>query len=384
VGRGPGPGDDFPTRAHACAERALGWLLEMVDARSGGAPNYGLNDGARVLPLAATDYTDFRPVAQAAHYALRGSRCYEPGPWDEKLLWLFGPQALQAPLRRHERSSHWRADAGGYYAMRGPRTWGLTRCHTYRGRPGQADMLHLDLWLDQTNVLRDGGSYHYYTDPPWQDYFNSTAAHNTIEVDRRDQMIRGPRFTWFRWTRSRLIRFEQAAGGRLTCFEGEHEGYARLPGRVIHRRTICRIDDTYLVIDDLLGAGRHEIALRWRLCPAAWRACDEGYQSRVGDLDVTIALHHPDGLARELLTGQEAPEPEGWESLYYGEKLAVPILRVRGEAALPARLVSLISSEAGLRVADAGSHVTPLRLAGVARELARDLERVSAGRVLAG
>ena len=231
-------------------EQSLAWLLEMIDPTTGRVPNYGANDGALVLPLSCCDYLDFRPVAQAASYLLYRRRCFEPGPWDEKALWLFGPEVRSAPSKPLDKQASFSAPIGGYFILRGPRTCAMTRCHTYHDRPSQADMLHLDLWLGGENILRDAGTYHYYCDEPWQRYFLCTAAHNTIEIDGVDQMIKGPRFLWFRWIRSHARRFATSDDGRVGYFEGEHYGYMRLPGKVIHRRSICRMNDTYIILDD--------------------------------------------------------------------------------------------------------------------------------------
>lgn len=342
-------GEALSAEARSAVARALRWLLEMVEPASGLAPNYGANDGALVLPLTSCDYTDFRPTTQALHVLLHGTRCWAPGPWDELLLWLGGAQAAAAPLRPFERSAAWAAEVGGYYTMRGPSTWAMTRCGAYRTRPGQADMLHLDLWRGPVNVLRDAGSYFYYCDEPWHSHFYSTAAHNTIEIDHADQMIKGPRFLWFRWTRARRLAFRSSADGRATWFSGEHYGYTRLPGRVVHRRSILRLDDAYVVIDDLLGSGEHDVALRWRLCEADWQTEAGGpaggadWQAHVDGRRLALALHGIQGLEAALLRGQVQPEPEGWESLYYAEKTPTPVVRLRGRVRLPHRFVSLIA-----------------------------------------
>jgi hypothetical protein len=378
---------DEPLSAEALerVERALRWLLEMIDPQSGRVPNYGNNDGALVLPLSTCDYLDFRPVAQAVHYLLHRKRCFAPGPWDEKLLWLFGPEALQAPMRGVTRRGVFRADAGGYYTLKGPRSWGLVRCYSYRDRPGQADMLHFDLWYDGQNVLRDGGSYHYYCDAPWQQYFPGTAAHNTLEVDDVDQMIRGPRFLWFRWTRARLNRFAIAADGRLAYFEGEHYGYTRLPGRVIHRRAICRIDDTYIVLDDVLGTGNHTLTLRWRLCDSRWELAGNACRGLIGGRALRLVLAMPPGMRVELVRGRAEPTPEGWESLYYAEKRPVPTIRLRAERAAPVRLVTLVSpGKRELAVSDPETlrPDAPLRLRGIEDiAVAPDLRALTAGRI---
>ena len=66
-------------------------------------PYYGQNDGALILPLNNCGYHDFRPVVAATQFLVSGTRRFEPGPWDEDLLWLFGPEALTATRHRGPR-----------------------------------------------------------------------------------------------------------------------------------------------------------------------------------------------------------------------------------------------------------------------------------------
>lgn len=337
--------------------RATDWLVEMIDPASGGAPNYGANDGALVLPLSTCDFADFRPVAQAASCVAHGTRCFAPGPWDEKVLWLLGPDSPSAAVAQPGRSPSFASSDGGYYVLRGPDSWAMTRCHTYRSRPNQADMLHVDLWCRGVNVLRDAGSYTYHGDPPWQDYFPGTAAHNTVKIDGEDQMVRGPRFLWFKWTRSRVLRFETSPDGRVGVFQGEHDAYRRLPGRIVHRRTVCRIDDTYVIVDDLTGSGEHEVALRWRLCGPEWKPEGNSWQTEVagGAIRATIAVPQP--MTHRMSQGQENP-PEGWESRYYGEKTAAPTLLVSGPLLLPASILTVVGP-ADCSIEPAASGVAP-------------------------
>ncbi len=335
--------------------RATDWLGSLVEASNGRAPNYGSNDGALILPLSTCDYLDFRPVVQAAHYFVHRRRCFDGpagSPWDEQLLWLFGADALTAAVETPRQAAVWRADTGGYYVVRGPRSHVFTRVHAYRDRPSQCDMLHVDLWADGVNVLRDAGSYHYNADAAWKQYFPSTGAHNTVEIDGRDQMERGPRFLWLHWTRSRLIALETTADERVSLLIGEHDGYQRLAsGKVTHRRTLLRIDDAYMVMDDVLGAGTHDVTLRWRLVDADWVSEDDcavgGGWSVSAELtggggSVDLRVRAPVGFDGELVRGVEAPAPEGWESLYYAEKTPLPVFRVRGRAEAGARFVTVI------------------------------------------
>ena len=332
-------GAPLPSEVQDRLARATGWLEQMIDPASGRVPNYGCNDGALVLPLDTCDYLDYRPTIQAARLLLDGRRSFAPGPWDEKALWLAGSPALQATTQLPAQPATTALADGGYYILRGQDSWGMIRCHTYRERPFQADMLHFDLWHGGVNVLRDGGSHLYYCEAPWGQYFLSTEGHNTIEVDGQSQMVKGPRFLWFRWIRAQILRLDASSDGRQHHLEGEHYGYSRLPGRVVHRRTVERKGDVWVITDDLLGAGEHEITLRWRLCPADWKYTDGIWQATVAGTDLAIAVKAPwDG---QMVSGQKAPA-EGWESLYYGCKTPTPTLLCRGRSTLPVRLTTWV------------------------------------------
>jgi len=333
----------FPPCVTERLEKALHWLLAMIEPTTGRVPNYGPNDGANILPLCCCDYLDYRPVAQAVHYLLYCKRVFPPGPWDEKMLWLFGSESLESPLEPFQPVAHFAAPAGGYYVFRGTFSHMLTRCHTYRDRPSHADMLHVDLWYKGENVLRDAGTYMYYCHKTWQKFFSSTAAHNCVEIDGVDQMCKGPRFLWFRWTRSKLLHFKTSSNGQISYFEGEHFGYTRLPGKVIHRRSICRINNTYVIIDSIIGNCLHDITLRWRMHPADWHRDKNIWTSNVSGQPITLKTIVPESMSCNLVKGQENLAIEGWESLYYGDKTPSPTLIIKGHILLPVCMATIFS-----------------------------------------
>ncbi len=372
----------------ALSERALSrfaasveWLLAFVESASGHVPNYGANDGARVLPLSCTDYPDFRPIAQTAAFLASDRRRFPSGVWDEQLLHLCGPAALDGSVRPPQHEAELSARSGGYYLLRGAHSAAMIRCHTYRDRPGQADMLHLDLSWHGENVLRDGGSYSYFTEPPFQDYFHSTGAHNTVEVDGQDQMIKGPRFLWLRWVRAAVLQESRSDDGRVDFFVGSHQGYRRLPGRIEHRRSVLRHGDSFVIVDDILGQGVHDAVLRWRLLPTEWETMEWGYRARVGDRGLLISVQASVPCVPQWVEGSAGGRAEGWESRYYAEKQPVPTLRasVRGE--LPIRFVTAIGDEHEVaRVVAVSLPPEPVQVARC-DPFASAIEQVTAGRV---
>jgi len=343
-------GEPFPADIRDRLGHAVEFLYQVQDETSGRVPNYGANDGALVLPLDSCDYLDYRPVIQAGVYLLQGNLRYAAGPWDEALLWLFGANAQTATVEPVPVTSQ-AINVGGYYTLRGRESWAMIRCHTYRTRPNQADMLHLDLWWRGHNILRDSGTFSYNA-PPWDHFFKSTAAHNTVEVDGLDQMTKGPRFLWFDWTRSRLLQFIPDDGRGGSLFQGEHDGYVERFG-ITHRRTVERTGDVrWTITDELLGDGVHTAAVTWNLLDAAWIWDTTTSLLRV-DTPVgpmSLRVQPPTGckVSGLVLRGLEEDDRVcGWESLYYGEKRPRPTLRYEVTGQCPMRIVTRVRLGAG-------------------------------------
>lgn len=345
VGRACGRG--FSSQFDDRLALAARWLEDITAPSGGEAPNYGANDGARVLPLSVCDYADFRPTVQLSSRLAGGRRPLPRGPWDEACLWL--DSSARDPAGRGISISDDRCAqgpgaprstakaAGGYYLMRGPRSRAMIRCHAYRDRPSQADMLHLDLHYAGQDVLRDGGSYFYYTQEPWQSWFYSTAAHNTVEVDDQNQMLKGPRFLWLRWVKGRCLSWQCAPDGRADYFRGVHTGYARIIGRVLHDRTLLRDGDVFYVLDEIRGEGLHRATLRWRLGPQDWQAFADEWRTSIAGATYAVGVRGSHGSACRLKSGQTTPRVEGWHSRYYAEKQPAPTLVWTAEGRLPIR-----------------------------------------------
>ncbi|HEX7556055.1 MAG TPA: heparinase II/III family protein, partial [Leptolinea sp.] len=59
-------GDVFPEKSSQKLAAATHWLINLIDPESGKAPNYGHNDGAYVLPLTGSSFSDYLPVVETA------------------------------------------------------------------------------------------------------------------------------------------------------------------------------------------------------------------------------------------------------------------------------------------------------------------------------
>ncbi len=352
-------GDALPQEQLERLDRSWRFLYEMQDPDTGRVPNYGPNDGAQLLPLHGCGYLDFRPDIDACSMLTRGRSLFGQGPWSEKRAWLYSDPGPPAAPPVAPRRGQWFA-SGGYDTFRGRDTWAMVRCHRYRNRPNQADMLHVDLWWRGVNLLRDSGTFTYH-DPAsrWERYFVSTAAHNTVRLGGVDQMIKGARFQWHSLIDAR--RHGRRATGDVEVWSGEHRGYRRLPSRAIHGRAIVRCGDAcWIVVDDLRGRGREAIELFWHLHDAPLQIADAGWRlaTRPGAVSFRIAASAAFSLT--AYRGEDADRRAGWHSLYYGERTPAPTIVAETTAPLPVRIVTVIAFSESLHV-EQDSRLTYLR-----------------------
>ena len=365
-------GDVFSSQVQERLRAATNYLTAVVDPVSGGCPNFGNNDGALILPLEEATYDDFRPVAAAAWQRLHGARLWSvPGPWDETLFWLHGSQDLGQVGDRQKKAEVQDFPVGGLYLTRQTESWTLLHAEHYRDRPAQADQLHLDLWWRGQNICRDPGTFLYYGEHADFAWFSGTAMHNTVTIDGLDQMEAGPRFLWTSRAQARVVARESGVG-----IIAEHDGYGRLPGPMLHRRGVMVLgEDAWLVWDEVMGLGEHELCLHWLLGDyPVEQLGDHGLKLDILEEDYFVWTGVHDGKVAEpsplrLQRGESGLAARGWESRFYGEKQPAISATVRKLVNLsPGRLVRFVTvlaptppayhrDEAGVGSLDCGGRV---------------------------
>jgi hypothetical protein len=355
---------------------ALEFIGNFVDSETGFAPNRGSNDGSCILPLDSCDYGDFRPLLRLGSRVLNHSTAFQPGPWDEATLWLCGKPAKSAD---HESCDHELGDSQpaptlssspGYHRIGTENSWALVRAGRYTRRPFQADQLHVDLWWHGLNLARDAGTYLYNGAPPWNNGLAGTAVHNTVMVDRRDQMRRAGRFLWLDWAQASGRSFRTGNTNFPDCFEGEHDGYSRLGVR--HRRRVQYVtEDAWVIVDDLLGEDDHELRVHWQLPDLPFEVIATSpfcgvLSAEKARFRWNINSRSPGNVAiirggkNVIETDEQSDEDEallGWESPTYGERCPAISLLYRVQAPLPVRIVTVILVGEELQLRQSDSHL---------------------------
>ena len=285
------------------AKKSLRFLYACQDHRSGKLPNYGNNDGALFFPLSDCHFRDYRPQLLALANVLGEALDYGAGPWEEERWWLGIPgQKESRQLRHGNEVKTYVFPHGGYYVLQDKSSRTFLRCGSYQNRPFQSDHLHLDIWINGENILRDAGSFKYNTEKKWTDYFSGTASHNTIMLDAYDQMRRGPRFIWYDWI-TKSHGYWKTGDDKLV-FEGWFEGFKQLGENIMHRRRVTKTENVFhWIVEDWIENAPANIAMQ-----QLWHPAENFFEKFY--------------IRSFLKSGKEIPllKTEGWYAPSYGCK----------------------------------------------------------------
>jgi hypothetical protein len=180
------------------------------------------------------------------------------------------------------------------------------------------------------DILADPGTYCYHGEPDWRRYFQSTIGHNTVEIDRQWQSVRGGAFLWLRHAQGRELSVTD--DNDVATWLAEHDGYDALRPPALHRRSV-RLDRgarTVEIVDDIEG-GSYDIRLAFHLGPDVQVELD-GCCATLdwpGSTALGMArLNLPTGLKWSLHRGETDPI-FGWYSAGLG--MRVPAFTLVGE-----------------------------------------------------
>ncbi len=322
-------------------ERLAEFLAALLDA-GGHMPMIGDADDAQMVRLAhQPGWSPYRSLlASCAVLFRRADFKRKAVDYDEKSAWLLGAAGRagwDALSVQGEERAVMAFPQGGYYLLGhgfgGPQEVRLVADCAPLGylsiaAHGHADALAFTLSLGGEEFLIDPGTYAYHTQKSWRDYFRSTAAHNTVCVDHRDQSEIGGNFMWLRKANARLIAHQP--DGAQQRFEGEHDGYQCLADPVTHRRVV-EFDtnrNTVVVKDILQCRGSHHVALHWHLAEGCRSELNDGVVRVLGRRS-ELQLRCGFGGGAQLLRGSDTPIG-GWISRRFDEKTAIDTLRWQG------------------------------------------------------
>jgi hypothetical protein len=369
---GRAAGDGFPLAVWQAIERAIEFSMRLTQP-DGRVPMIGDSDDARPIRLEHREPWDFRSLlAIGAVLFDRGDFKHVAGEFPEDALWILGPDGRERFLAidaRPPRDVSMALRESGYFILRsdwsptadyacvdcGEQAGGLRPDDVPSAAHGHADCLSVTLFLGGRPALVDAGFYTYNGDLAWERHFRETAAHNTARVDGRDQARHLSKMAWCAAPRARLEHWSVGDGQARVV--GSHDGYARGPGGVIHRRTVWLRPGGYVLLLDEFTSDddrEHEIELNFQLPPAA-EACCAGTDVMTSD-GIGFSWLGSQPLAATLRRGGAGPD-EGWVAPGLGVRLPAPRLTLA--ATLTRRREAFLTVAADM-AAGRVSDVTPV------------------------
>ncbi|HYK87300.1 MAG TPA: alginate lyase family protein [Acidobacteriota bacterium] len=216
-------------------------------------------------------------------------------------------------------------------------------CPDHLPAHAHADLLSYELMVGGQRIVVDSGVYEYAAGP-WRDYFRSTRAHNTVEVEEANQSEV--------WASFRVAR--RAHPGPVTWLANEdsvtvrasHDGYRRLRVPLTHLRTLVwRRNRFWLVMDELRGKGSTRASSYVHLYPDLEFTEVGESMWRIGGCRSDVWLTAFGAQDHQVIRGRMEPVRQGWYSEKFGELAANSVLALSCEGALPVSFGYVISKE---------------------------------------
>ena len=343
-------GDADATRRFSAASLRLADFARAMADAAGRLPLIGDDDGGMLWPLTGRECADIRDSLAVAAAVLKRPDLAPWGP-QEEALWIVGPPqggpyvqtGVASGLRRPTSAPTSRLFPDtGYAVFRdehgGHAVFDVGRHGYMNGGHAHADALSMTLTLAGRPLLVDPGTATYTMEPQIRDRFRGSANHNTLTIDGRSQAhAKGP-FHWH--THADAVLHGWRHSTTLDWAEASHGSY----GRVTHRRSVVRSRGSgWLLVDDVLGTGRHTAAAHWHL--------DPHWTLRANDLRQLVATHADGEQAWILYDGDEAflahgdeATGLGWHAPVYGVWTPAWTARVTRTADAPFSMLTWIGT----------------------------------------
>lgn len=210
---------------------------------------------------------------------------------------------------------------------------------------GHADALSLCLNYKNIEFLTDSGTFAYHSEPKWRNYFKSTKAHNTIEVDGQNQSEIGGGFMWLK--KAETFVDKTTIGKEFDYVKSHHNGYIKQKNPVVHQRELLFMKDKFILVVDTLTnkkSSPHKYSLHWHL----EANCVTKLNSELNLFEITnqkekifIKMFSDLPIDQKIIKGSENPIM-GWTSKKFDSKIASESIEVNFESSSSPRIISII------------------------------------------
>ncbi|HTI49924.1 MAG TPA: alginate lyase family protein [Planctomycetaceae bacterium] len=188
-----------------------------------------------------------------------------------------------------------------------------------------SDLSTIEASVGGKRLIVDSGVF-AYRDGGLRSYCRSTAAHNLLQVDNREQCD-----TWSRFRmgyRGRPIDIQNGVKADVHWVRMRHDAYRRSAVPQVGRWIACHQNGPWVIVDWALGEGCHCLANWLHLHPDVQiqQAAEAEFRLRLDRVVLTLGSLTPGVL--EILEGDYCPE--------FGHRMVAPVVRWTNASGLPA------------------------------------------------
>jgi len=302
--------------------------LAALQGPSRSLPMLGDDDGGRWFhPYGKRHRFGRATLATCAVLLGEGEWAWEPDDLHEQALWWLGARALaRRPAGRAATPSRLFEPAGVAVLAAGEVHLVVQAGPFGAGSGGHShsDTLSLVARDGGEEVLIDSGTYTYVADRQQREAFRGSAAHNTLQINGRDQALPAGPFRWIQKPEVEVLDWVSTPELDYLDAVCRYAGFA-------HRRRLAlwKHLPLALIYDAVDGpCQQHRLEQFWHLGRPPAALAEGCFQ-----VGARTRLVFPAGQNPEVFDGREP----GWSSPVFGEKRPAPVLRLARLSTLPAR-----------------------------------------------
>lgn len=308
---GRAAGDELPPSAHERFERMLRFVHETAK-ENGTHPVVG--DG-ELLTSDDREHWESRALL-AAYSTLFDKPVYRgfSAHLGDASCWLLGVGEAELAVSERAPDSAIYADTGLAMLRNGAQTVFFDAApfsDPEFPHHGHADALCIDVSVGSLDLFVDPGGYGYYDDE-FRRYFRSTAAHNTIAIDGKDQSELFGVLGYGRLARAKLLAYELTE--EMDFVRGTHDGYA--PAQHVREVYLVKHPDELLITVDMLTGDEGQTGvLRYHFTPEArCKIIGEQLEVSFDDTPFYTAIVGSGAIISRLVSGAKEGGLVGWVS----------------------------------------------------------------------
>ncbi|MBM3712070.1 MAG: hypothetical protein FJW56_01320 [Actinobacteria bacterium] len=321
-------------------------------------PQIGDNDNGRLHVLWGSDVPNDAYLLQIAcvffyenSFKITDFNCTDSYKRQDEILWIFGKAGYEIfnkldGISKNSIKSYSFSNSGWFVMRKNNNFLMISAGQNGQGGSGghaHNDKLSFELYLNGKSVIIDPGTYLYTSSSEWRNNFRSTAYHNTVSINNREQN---------RFVEKSLFLLKDDSNVRINrwitskeydLLDAEHYGFTRFKDPVIHQRQIIfdKKNIRVYIKDIIKGKGRHLFEVFFHL--------NKNIEFEKGSNDKLIVFKNLGNMNFKLFTQNKNVFDfeliEGWISPGYGEKVKAPVLRYYSKIEAPFESLFMIAEE---------------------------------------